>query len=122
MAEGVDAEVGHRQRSVIDDGAFSRRCELTDAVDRVVVVNRQQQAPASLEGIRLAHELQRPGRIQGEDRGLYSPVPLKKASTVARVRSTSCVVSVELGFAECGLPNTCSLSRFARAPGLARSA
>jgi hypothetical protein len=63
----VDSEVGHRQRGVVDLGAFRRR-ELADAVDGVVVIDGEEVAAARREGITLADVLERAAGVQGEDR------------------------------------------------------
>ena len=67
VAGDVDAQLRHGQRRVVDRRALRAR-ELADAVDRVVVVDGQQQASARLERVRLADQLQRARRVEREDR------------------------------------------------------
>ena len=63
----VDAQVGRDARHVRGLGAAGAS-ELADPVDRVVVVEGQQEPVAGMERIRLADQPQRAGRVRGEDR------------------------------------------------------
>ena len=63
----VDPQVGGDARHVGDLRAAGTN-ELADAVDRVVVVDRQQEAVAGVERVGLADQAQRAGRVGREDR------------------------------------------------------
>ena len=106
----VDAQLGQRQRRVVDRRALGAR-ELADAVDRVVVVDGQQQAAARRERDTTRRRASARPMAFSVKTAVYSPAALKYASTAARARSTTRRSSAELGFAECGLPKTCSPSR-----------
>ena len=62
----VQAQVGIAHGQVCDRRAGRAR-ELTDAVDRVVVVVGQQEAAAFMERVGLPDELERPTRVGRED-------------------------------------------------------
>ncbi len=62
----VDAQLGRQHGQIADAGSVVAG-ELADAVHRVVVVVRQQEAPAGLERIGLADQLQRPARVGREN-------------------------------------------------------
>ena len=66
----IHAQLGGDARDVGRLGA-ARACELADSVDRVVVVEREQEPIAVVEGVRLAYEPQRTGRVRGEDRDVF---------------------------------------------------
>ena len=62
-----DAQLGPRQRRIRHGGALGPG-ELAQAVDRIVVVGRHQQARTLCEGERFANQLQRARGIRREDR------------------------------------------------------
>ena len=66
-ASQIESQLGHGQRRVGDSRARGAR-ELANAVDRVVIVDGQEQPSARRERIRLADMLQGAGRVGGEDR------------------------------------------------------
>jgi hypothetical protein len=63
----VDPQVGQDARDIGRLGVAGAG-ELADAVDRVVVVEGEQEAIPWAEGVGLADEPQRPGRVGCEDR------------------------------------------------------
>ena len=63
----VDPQLGGDARNVGGLSAVGTR-ELTDAIDRVVVVEREQETVAVMEGVPLADLPQRPGCVGREDR------------------------------------------------------
>ena len=63
----VDAQVGCDARDVGRLGATRAR-KLADAVDRIVVIEGEQEAIAGAERVRLADQAQRAGRVGREDR------------------------------------------------------
>ena len=62
----IGAQFRWRHRNVGDGRAFVAR-ELADAVDGVVIIEGQQVVVAGTEGIRLADQLERAGRVRRED-------------------------------------------------------
>ena len=62
----VDAQFGTSNRHVDDVGAGASG-ELTDAVDRVVVVRGERERAAGAERVGVTHQLQRAGRVGRED-------------------------------------------------------
>ena len=62
----VDPHVGQGERDV-SDGSLFRPSEFADAVDGVVVVERQQIALARAEGVGFSDQLERIRRIGGKD-------------------------------------------------------
>ena len=67
IAASVDAQLGQRRPARRRSRRRFGAGELADAVDRVVVVERQRERATRLERVRLTDELQRAGRVRRED-------------------------------------------------------
>ena len=63
---GVDHEIGRKDRYVAGLRT-SRPVKLSDSVDRVVIVEREQQLVARIERVRLADELESLSGVGGKD-------------------------------------------------------
>ena len=100
----VHPQVRRAERHVLRDCA-ARPGELPDAVDRVVIVIRQDQAGPRAERVCLPDK---PGMRQwrsGWKSAAYSSGgALKCARTASRARSISSVDAADAGLCECGLP------------------
>ena len=106
----VHAQIGRDARDVGRLGAAGAG-ELADAVDRVVVVEREQEAIPGVEGVGLADEPQRAGRVGREDRDVLLRIGAEELQHPPRERARAARCSrAEVGLIECGLPNTFSRS------------